>query len=63
MTIKVISQTTAEKVRKQHANTVLRDLKTEINNLELSIDWLKRYIVFLRELIKTKRVIMEGRKQ
>ena len=50
---------TAEKVRKQHANTVLKKLKTEINNLELSIDWLKRYISFLRELIRTKRVLME----
>lgn len=50
---------TAEKVRKQHANTVLRDLKTEINNLELSIDWLKRYIVFIRELICVKRVLMK----
>ena len=54
---------TAEKVRKQHANTVLKKLKTEINNLELSIDWLKRYISFLRELVQVKRVIMEGRKQ
>ena len=50
---------TSEKVRKQHASTVLRDLKTEINNLELSIDWLKRYISFLRELIRVKRTIME----
>ena len=50
---------TAEKVRKQHANTVLKKLKTEINNLELSIDWLKRYISFLRELIRVKRVLME----
>ena len=50
---------TSEKVRKQHASTVLRDLKTEINNLELSIDWLKRYISFLRELIRVKRVLME----
>lgn len=50
---------TAEKVRKQHANTVLKKLKTEINNLELSIDWLKRYVSFLRELIRVKRVMME----
>lgn len=50
---------TSEKVRKQHANIVLKKLKTEINNLELSIDWLKRYISFLRELIRTKRVLME----
>ena len=50
---------TAEKVRKQHANTVLKKLKTEINNLELSIDWLKRYISFLKELIRTKRMGVE----
>ena len=50
---------TSEKVRKQHANTVLKKLKTEINNLELSIDWLKRYISFLKELIRTKRMGVE----
>ena len=50
---------TSEKVRKQHASTVLKPLKTKLNGLELSIDYLKRYIVFIRELIRTKRVLME----
>ena len=50
---------TSEKVRKQHASTVLKPLKTKLNGLELSIDYLKRYISFLRELIRVKRTIME----
>ena len=49
---------TAEKVRKQHASVELKPLKDELNGLELSIDYLKRYIVFIRELIRTKRVLM-----
>ena len=53
---------TSKKVRKQHASTVLKPLKTKLNGLELSIDYLKRYIVFIRELCKWKRTIME-RKQ
>ena len=43
---------TSEKVRKQHASIVLKPLKTKLNGLELSIDYLKRYIVFIRELIR-----------
>jgi hypothetical protein len=50
---------TSEKVRKQHASTVLKPLKTKLNGFELSIDYLKRYISFLRELIRVKRTIME----
>ena len=50
---------TSEKVRKQHASTVLKPLKTKLNGLELSIDYLKRYIVFIRELIRTKREVKE----
>ena len=53
---------TVEKVRKQHASTVLKPLKTKLNGLELSIDYLKRYIVFIRELIRVKRVMMENKK-
>ena len=45
---------TSEKVRKQHASIVLKHLKTKLNGLELSIDYLKRYIVFIRELIRVK---------
>jgi hypothetical protein len=50
---------TSEKVRKQHASKVLKSLKTKLNGLELSIDYLKRYIVFIRELIRTKREVKE----
>ena len=50
---------TSEKVRKQHASKVLKPLKTKLNGLELSIDYLKRYISFLRELIRVKRTIMK----
>ena len=50
---------TSEKVRKQHASTVLKPLKDELNGLELSIDYLKRYIVFIRELCKWKRTVKE----
>ena len=53
---------TSEKVRKQHASKVLKSLKDELQGLELSIDYLKRYISFLRELIRTKRVLMEVKK-
>ena len=52
---------TSEKVRKQHASTVLKPLKTKLTGLELSIDYLKRYISFLRELIHVKRTIMESK--
>lgn len=50
---------TSEKVRKQHASTELKPLKTKLNGLELSIDYLKRYISFLKQLIHTKTVIRE----
>ena len=50
---------TSEKVRKQHASKVLKPLKDELHSLELSIDYLKRYIVFIRELCKWKRTVKE----
>lgn len=50
---------TSEKVRKQHASTVLKPLKTKLTGLELSIDYLKRYIIFIRELCKWKRTVKE----
>ena len=50
---------TSEKVRKQHASVELKPLKDELQGLELSIDYLKRYISFLRELIRVKRTLME----
>ena len=50
---------TSEKVRKQHASNELKPLKDELQGLELSIDYLKRYIVFIRELCKWKRTVKE----
>jgi hypothetical protein len=50
---------TSEKVRKQHADKELKPLKDQINNLESNIDWLKRRISFLRQLVHTRTVLME----
>lgn len=50
---------TSEKVRRQHASNELKPLKDKINDLELSIDYLKRRITFLKDLIRTKRTLME----
>lgn len=58
---KELCGSTSEKVRKQHAIKELKPLKDELNGLELSIDYLKRYISFLRELIRVKRTIMESK--
>ena len=50
---------TAEKVRRQHAVNELKPLKDKINDLELSIKSLTREISYLKELIRTKRTLME----
>lgn len=52
---KALYGSTAEKVRKQHARMTLKSLNDEINKLELSIEWIKNYLLFLRELIRSKR--------
>ena len=46
-------------VRKQHISQELADWYTTIKDLEFSIDYLARRISFLKELIRTKRVLME----
>jgi hypothetical protein len=46
---------TAEKVRKHHAGKVLSDLNDEIQDLELSINWIKSYIPLLKEAIRVKQ--------
>ena len=48
-----------EKVRKEHVKKELSDLYSELKGLEFSIDWIRNYIIFLREVIRTKRTIME----
>lgn len=46
---------TAEKVRKHHAEKMLSDLNDEKSNLELSINWIKSYIPLLKEAIRVKQ--------
>ena len=48
-----------QKVRDNHVKTVLSKDYETIKALEFSIDWINRRISFLRELVKTKRVLME----
>ena len=48
-----------QKVRDNHVKTVLADDWKTIKSLEFSIDWIGRRISFLRELVKTKRVLLE----
>ena len=48
-----------EKVRKEHVKKELSDLYSELKGLEFSIEWIKYYIPFLKEVIRTKRVLME----
>ena len=67
MSDKIISETDFKalygknnaEVRKTHVkNELMTDYET-IKALEFSIDWINRRISFLRELVKTKRVLME----
>ena len=48
-----------QKVRDNHVKTVLSKDYETIKALEFSIDWINRRISFLRELVRTKRVLME----
>ena len=50
-----------QKVRDNHVKGELKDLYDRIKGLEFSIDYLTRRIVFLKELIRTKRVLLEVR--
>lgn len=51
-----------QKVRDNHVKNELSKDHLHLKNLEFSIDWLSRRISFLRELIRTKRTIMEVKK-
>lgn len=46
-------------VRKQHFNKFLKDEYATRNHLEVSIDYCKRRISFLKQLIHTKTVLRE----
>ena len=48
-----------QKVRDNHVKNELSKDHLHLKNLEFSIDWLNRRVSFLRELIRTKRVVME----
>ena len=48
-----------QKVRDNHVKEELRDWYDNIKDLEFSIDYIARRISFLKELIRTKRVLME----
>lgn len=46
-------------VRRNHLLSLMKTDYDNRNTLELSVDWLNRRISFLRELVRTKRVLME----
>ena len=48
-----------DKVRKGYIREQYKDLLENIEDLELSIDYLKRRISFLKQLIHTKTILME----
>lgn len=51
-----------QKVRDNHVRNELSDWYDIIKDLEFSIDWINRRIVFLKELIRVKRVMIEVKK-
>lgn len=52
-----------QKVRDNHVKQELSDWYDTITDLEFSINYIARRISFLKELIKTKRVLMEVKQQ
>lgn len=46
-------------VRKQHFKKFLKDEYANKNNLEISIDYLKRRISFLKQLVNTKTALLD----
>lgn len=54
---------TAKDVREHHAKTVLQELKDEIKGLELSIDYLKRRLTYLKGLVTVKTALIEAKKK
>lgn len=51
-----------ESVRKNHVKNELLDMVNELKELEFSIDYFKRRISFLKQLIHTKTVLLEVKK-
>ena len=52
---KELYNSTAEKVREQHAKKELKDLDDKITGFELYVDWVKQYIPLLKEVIHAKQ--------
>ena len=48
-----------ESVRKNHVKHELSDIVSELKTLEFSIDYIKRRISFLKQLIHIKTVLLE----
>lgn len=48
-----------QKVRDNHVKSELSDWHNTIKDLEFSIDYISRRISYLKELIRTKRMLME----
>lgn len=48
-----------ETVRKNHVKNELSDIVSELKTLEFGIDYIKRRISFLKQLIHTKTVLLE----
>lgn len=59
---KALYGSTAEKVRKQHAKTELKELDKEIKGLELSVDYLKRRLSYLKGLVTVKTALLDAKK-
>ena len=49
-----------EGIRKQHVRNELTDWYDTIKELEFSINYIERRLMFLKELIRTKRMIYEA---
>lgn len=48
-------------VRKLHLKRLMKNEYLERKELELSIDWINRRVTYLKELIRTKRLLIEIR--
>ena len=48
-----------QKIRDKHVQEELKDWHDTIKELEWGIDWLTRRISYMRELIRTKRTLLE----
>ena len=52
-----------EKIRKGHLRKVYKDLLEDIEDLELSIDYLKRRLTYLKGLVTVKTALIDAKKK